>query len=46
MRTPLYAPLDDALDEIAPYGIELKNGNSTMRRWSPRRCARWAIRRR
>jgi Questin oxidase-like len=28
MRTPLYAPLDDALDEIAPYGIELKNGNS------------------
>ncbi len=28
MRQPLYAALDDALDEIAPYGIELKNANS------------------
>lgn len=28
MRTPLYTSLDAALDEIAPYGIELKNGNS------------------
>ena len=28
MRTPLYSSLDDTLDEIAPYGIELKNGNS------------------
>ena len=28
MRAPLYTSLDDALDEIAPYGIELKNGNS------------------
>lgn len=28
MRPPCYAPLDDALDEIAPYGIALDNGNS------------------
>jgi hypothetical protein len=28
MRPPLYTALDDALDAIAPYGIELKNGNS------------------
>lgn len=28
MRTPLYAPLDDALEILAPYGPELKNGNS------------------
>jgi len=28
MRAPLYTSLDDALEEIAPYGIELKNGNS------------------
>src|SRR5271166_3017832 len=28
MRTPCYSSLDDALDEIAPFGIELKNGNS------------------
>lgn len=28
MRLPLYTALDDALDAIAPYGVELKNGNS------------------
>jgi Questin oxidase-like len=28
MRAPLYASLDDALDEMAPYGPALKNGNS------------------
>src|SRR5215469_12157537 len=28
MRTPSYAPLDEALAILAPYGIELKNGNS------------------
>jgi hypothetical protein len=28
MRMPLYRSLDDALDEIAPFCIELKNGNS------------------
>src|SRR5208282_6263569 len=28
MRRSLYTTLDDALDAIAPYGIELKNGNS------------------
>ena len=28
MRTPCYSSLDDALDEIAPFSIELKNGNS------------------
>ncbi len=28
MRAPSYAPLDDALDTLAPYGIELRNGNS------------------
>jgi hypothetical protein len=28
MRAPCYSSLDDALDVIAPYGIELKNGNS------------------
>ena len=28
MRAPSYAPLDDALETLAPYGIELKNGNS------------------
>ncbi len=28
MRAPLYTSLDDALDHIAPYGAELKNGNS------------------
>src|SRR5271163_801632 len=28
MRAPSYASLDDALDILAPYGIELKNGNS------------------
>jgi Questin oxidase-like len=28
MRVPCYSTLDDALDTIAPYGIELKNGNS------------------
>jgi Questin oxidase-like len=29
MRTPSYASLDDALEIIAPYGIALKNGNSS-----------------
>jgi hypothetical protein len=28
MRAPSYASLDDALETLAPYGIELKNGNS------------------
>ena len=28
MRSPCYASLDDALVTLAPYGIELKNGNS------------------
>jgi hypothetical protein len=28
MRVPSYAPLDDALETLAPYGIELRNGNS------------------
>jgi len=28
MSASLYTSLDDALDEIAPYGIDLKNGNS------------------
>src|SRR5215469_14017951 len=28
MRAPCYASLDDALETIAAYGIELKNGNS------------------
>jgi hypothetical protein len=28
MRPPCYSSLDDALDTIAPYGIELQNGNS------------------
>jgi hypothetical protein len=28
MRPPLYAPLDEALETIAAYGTELKNGNS------------------
>ena len=28
MRAPLYSTLDDALEAISPYGIELKNGNS------------------
>jgi hypothetical protein len=28
MRAPCYNSLDDALEAIAPYGIELKNGNS------------------
>jgi len=28
MRRSLYTTLDDALDTISPYGIELKNGNS------------------
>ena len=28
MRAPCYSSLDDALDAIAPYGIELTNGNS------------------
>src|SRR5271169_4721660 len=28
MRAPAYASLDDALETLAPYGIELKNGNS------------------
>jgi hypothetical protein len=28
MRSPCYASLDDALEALAPFGIELKNGNS------------------
>src|SRR5271166_163486 len=28
MRAPSYVPLDDALEALAPYGIELRNGNS------------------
>jgi len=28
MRAPSYASLDDALETLAPYGIELTNGNS------------------
>ncbi len=28
MGRSLYTTLDDALDTISPYGIELKNGNS------------------
>src|SRR5215470_5678983 len=28
MRAPCYASLDDALETLAPYGIELRNGNS------------------
>jgi hypothetical protein len=28
MRAPSYPSLDDALETLAPYGIELKNGNS------------------
>ena len=28
MRAPSYAALDEALEVLAPYGIELKNGNS------------------
>jgi hypothetical protein len=28
MRAPAYPSLDEALDILAPYGIELKNGNS------------------
>ena len=28
MRAPCYSSLDDALEAIGPYGIELKNGNS------------------
>jgi hypothetical protein len=28
MRAPSYASLDDALETLAPYGIELRNGNS------------------
>jgi hypothetical protein len=28
MRAPSYSPLDEALEILAPYGIELKNGNS------------------
>ena len=28
MRAPSYASLDDALEILAPYGIELRNGNS------------------
>ena len=28
MRSPCYASLDDALETLAPYGTELKNGNS------------------
>jgi Questin oxidase-like len=28
MRTPSYASLDEALAIVAPYGLELKNGNS------------------
>jgi hypothetical protein len=28
MRMPCYSTYDDALDALAPYGIELKNGNS------------------
>jgi hypothetical protein len=28
MRSPCYESLDDALQALAPYGIELKNGNS------------------
>jgi hypothetical protein len=28
MRSPCYASLDDALEFVAPYGIELRNGNS------------------
>jgi hypothetical protein len=28
VRAPSYAPLDEALETLAPYGIELRNGNS------------------
>ena len=28
MRAASYVPLDEALETLAPYGIELKNGNS------------------
>jgi questin oxidase-like protein len=28
MHAPSYSTLDDALDQIVPYGIELRNGNS------------------
>ena len=28
MPTPCYASLDEALELLAPYGIELKNGNA------------------
>ena len=28
MPIPCYASLDEALELLAPYGIELKNGNS------------------
>jgi hypothetical protein len=28
MHSPSYRSLDDALDAVSPYGIELKNGNS------------------
>ena len=28
MPAPCYASLDEALEFLAPYGIELKNGNS------------------
>ncbi|HYM73697.1 MAG TPA: hypothetical protein VET89_11995, partial [Stellaceae bacterium] len=27
MTTPAYAPLDDALERLSPYGTELANGN-------------------
>jgi hypothetical protein len=27
MMVPCYDPLDEALDQLAPYGIELRNGN-------------------
>jgi Questin oxidase-like len=28
VRVPCYAPLDEALETLAPHGIELRNGNS------------------
>ena len=28
MRAPSYTSLDDALETLAPYGTELRNGNS------------------
>ncbi|MGH7096750.1 MAG: hypothetical protein ACREE4_03685 [Stellaceae bacterium] len=42
MRPPSYASLDEVLEALAPYGIELDNGNSNHAPMVAEALASWA----